>query len=357
MFARRKKYRLGAAKPSFAADSIEWMEPFALAAEGESNPRDRPQRFPSRLSARKSAFTLIELLVAIGVIGILIALLLPAVQAAREAGRRAQCTVNLRQIGTAMANYETIHRMFPPSQLGGRWQKNSMSELTFMLPQLEQINLFSAINFDFAWFETAESPILENHTARNTRLSVFLCPSDGDERHLNSYRFNRGSWDANGGGYAGPFSIGVKPSQATVRDGLSRTAFVSERLGGSFQKATGGAPRDVKKYIWAGTMSSDAQFIPLCLAAPPTDWMTRSGRYWMFSGFANTHYNHNGSPNDRRPSCGSGTTRDTELGLHPPRSHHVGIVHVLMGDGHVEAISDSVEHRVWSALGTHRGAD
>ena len=317
-----------------------------------------------RTTARSSrAFTLIELLVVVGIIGLLAGLLIPAVQAAREAARRAQCLSNLRQIGLAMNNYHTIHQMFPSSQLftGSNWTSNGMSELSFLLPHLEQQPLYSSINMTFANIESGDFPVLANHTARDTVIEIFLCPSDRSQFGRNSYRFNRGRfgmvpWDSP---YDGPFSLGARPSDRTVTDGLASTAFVSERLTGSFSPAGPHSPRDVKYPPggWSVVMSSDAQYIPFCLAAEPDAWLNVSGRYWFYSGFMFCHYNHNGAPNDRRPSCGFSFLRDFGMGLHPPRSFHPGGVNVLFGDGHVGFVPESVNAGVWTALGTYNAGD
>jgi prepilin-type N-terminal cleavage/methylation domain-containing protein/prepilin-type processing-associated H-X9-DG protein len=312
------------------------------------------------LTGVRRAFTLIEVLVVLFIIGLLVGILIPAVQSAREAGRRLQCSANLKQLGVALNNYCSMHGMFTPNQLTNKWGVAAVSEysgLLFLLPCLEQSALFNATNAQFAGMESAESPTIENRTARGTRIGLFLCPSDGEQHHANSYRFNHGRFGVQALGFDGPFSIGVIPSPATITDGLSRTAFISERLGGSFTVGAGDQQRDVKYPVQAGLISSDEQFIPLCLAARPELWQVESGRYWLYSGFANTHYNHNGSPNDRRPSCGMGTTRDIDVGLHPPRSYHAGVVEVLFGDGHVESVSDEIDRRTWIALGTHASGD
>lgn len=309
-------------------------------------------------------FTLIELLVVVGVIAILIGFLLPAVQAAREAARRAQCGSNLRQLGLALNLYETDNHMFPPDYLEfppgpnpGLTTVNYMSGFVRLLPYLEQRSLYSSINIDLHVYDKPEAPIVENHTARATTLAVLLCPSDGEPNHKNSYRFNAGRRRPGDlyHPYDGPFNLGFLPTAAAITDGLSQTAFVSERLGGSFRPETPDLARDMKlpnNPFPAGVSRDDDIFIPYCLDAATMGWVTYEGRYWFYWGSAYSGYNHNGSPNDPRPTCGGEV-----FGLLPPRSHHPGLVNVLFGDGHVEAIANSVNQQVWRSRGTAASGD
>ncbi len=302
-------------------------------------------------------FALIELLVTISVIAILAGLLIPAVQMAREAGRRAQCLSNLKQIGLALQSYESANGMFPPGQLtdGYGTIRNNYSEFSFILPYLEQTSLFNSINMDFHGIEKAAAPLLANQTARNTRLSVYLCPSDGEPNHLSSYRLNRGRYGHRNGSrliFDGPFGMGVIPRASAITDGLSNTAFVSERLSGDFRPGSEGVPRNIKVPDAQGaSASNDVGVISICLASPAAFWECTAGRYWLFGDFVNTGYNHNGTPNDRRPTCGPYNA--TSLlggsgGLDPPRSFHSGSVHVLFGDGHTERVQSRQCHGLCS---------
>ena len=168
------------------------------------------------LSPRLAAFTLVELLVVIAIIGVLIGLLLPAVQAAREAARRLQCTNNLKQLGLALHNYHDVHRCFPLNMSGGGRPAGSSctsgfySWLTYVLPQIEQANVFNQIDFTLEMsdsgschnvFEATISQRHPNALAAQTVVPVFLCPSDGTGPRGNAVVM--GSSDPVGDNYAG----------------------------------------------------------------------------------------------------------------------------------------------------------
>lgn len=152
------------------------MNPIALAPLISSARKTHPGR---------NAFTLVELLVVIAIIGILVALLLPAVQAAREAARRMQCSNNVKQIGLALHTYESTHRTFPPgfiSRVTGPWPGGAndpvpeagpgWSLFALLLTQMEQNNLHDTINFS----RPITDPV--NQPARSTFLKGYQCPSD-----------------------------------------------------------------------------------------------------------------------------------------------------------------------------------
>jgi prepilin-type N-terminal cleavage/methylation domain-containing protein/prepilin-type processing-associated H-X9-DG protein len=150
---------------------------------------------------RLRGFTLIELLVVIAIIAVLIALLLPAVQAAREAARRIQCTNNLKQIGLALANYESTNLLYPPGGVtlvngfaGATWGNengnNGVSWVALILPYLEQNPVYASINFSLS---VNNNFVQSFATAWYTRLSVMSCPSDGDQQGFRNVSSSNGN--------------------------------------------------------------------------------------------------------------------------------------------------------------------
>ena len=218
----------------------------------------------------RRAFTLIEVLVVVSIIGVLIGLILPAVQAAREAARRMQCSANLKQIGIALHSYHATSRQFPPgSWLVDGLQCSEFSPYVALLPYLEQAPVFDAVNFAFFSTDGIATPSRENGTARRTVLSVLLCPSDSPPERRNNYRFNRGRMGMRGPRqptFDGPFDLGPGNSDATVTDGLSRTAFVSERVSGNFIADSTDPKRGLAWPLAASNLPpcpNDDEYIPL----------------------------------------------------------------------------------------------
>lgn len=173
----------------------------------------------------KPGFTLIEMLVAITIIGVLIALILPAVQSARESARRLKCSSNLKQVGIALAAYEHAAGAYP--------RMNGYSPHVMLLPWLDQKPLYDSANFDLVVIDHVDG----NDTLRGTWLSVFVCPSDSNAADPGEINFT--NYAVNAGVHFHPDGknglFGVKSVKtAEVSDGLSNTAAFTEfRSGGA----------------------------------------------------------------------------------------------------------------------------
>jgi prepilin-type N-terminal cleavage/methylation domain-containing protein/prepilin-type processing-associated H-X9-DG protein len=318
-------------------------------------------------TAHRFAFTLIEVLVAIGVISILVGLLTPAVQQARESSRRTQCANNLRQFGLALAQYESAHGMFPP---GGKWwrpEPSFFSAHAMLLPNLAQETVYGAINFDQYCDDT--DAVDGGQPIGKTRIAIFLCPSDGNAGQpglLNSYRLNLGAeafieptWTPLQ--RRGAFHDFYPMRTRDFVDGLSQTAMMSERLVGDGVPGVFTPARD----IWYLGVNFTLYPLPAefyrvaCGRLPNLDPRHESfaGATWLVGGTRSTWYTHVLTPNSSIPDCGRDAVIVRIEGAFTARSLHPGMVNVLMGDGAVRAASDAIDGRIWTALGTRAGGD
>lgn len=307
------------------------------------------------MKIRRSGFTLIELLVVIAIIGVLIALLLPAVQAAREAARRSQCTNNLKQIGIALHNYHDTLGSLPCGQVAVR----SYSALAQALPFMEQTNTFNAINFSLL----NGDPV--NDTARLTKLSVLICPSDVANKlpargAQTNYHANKGTnviWTDQSGPNVnlplanGTFVYGQAFRLGDVIDGLSGTAFFSERVLADGSNSIVSPLEDVFFPKSAPTTPDEA--LQQCLALDINDLSNQApvfmGAPWMDGQHT---YMHSSPPNGR--SCGFFTVNRATM---PPSSRHPGGVNVLHGDGSVKFVKQTTNLVTWRALGTRANGE
>ena len=289
----------------------------------------------------RSAFTLIELLVVIAIIGMIIALLLPAVQQAREAARRTTCRNNLKQMGLAFANYEGNHQLLPPSSTSqidfGVWSPTPTdfhlhSWSSGILPYLDQAPLFNKINFNVSALHTA------NIAPAETKLAVYRCPSmtgsdySNDALYLKiSPRYAVRNYVAMGATTVGKLwqdpngSIFPKArvKLADILDGVSNTVFLAET-------------REQNASVWI-----DGGVAAMC-----------SRRYDETN--APSYAGYELSLNYRPYYVANGSGIDAEWG---PSSLHIGGVMHLFGDGSVRFVSANVNLKVYDAYVTRAGAE
>lgn len=298
--------------------------------------------------ACREGFTLIEALVIVAVIGMVTALLLPAVQRAREAARRLHCSNNLRNIGLAIQNHVETHNKFPS---GVGTLPADTSYLVQILPYLEQDALFNSINVT----DGVETDA--NLTAFRNPPGLFICPSDASRASIDTvgavnYAGNAGRSLMNGEGvFINRF---LKPQD--IRDGLSRTAGVAEWIvGPGIGK---GARQNTSKYglsrVYTDSPEDIEGFTRACESLEDVDpkfLFPSKGQFWLAGGLSTTLYNHMLRPN--RPSCKADLSMDATTS----GSYHFAGANVLMMDGGVHYVKDSINPRVWSAWGSRAGGE
>ncbi|MDR3620803.1 MAG: DUF1559 domain-containing protein [Paludisphaera borealis] len=321
------------------------------------------------------AFTLIEVLVVMGVIGLLVGLLLPAVQSAREAARRAWCVNNLRQLTLASNNFAAVHNGYPslvtyrdldpPPKAANRASLHCQ-----ILPYLEQTALFNAINFDVPDQYPPSQAAPANTTAAAHPVAGFHCPSDPTAAvsapGCQSYRGNVGlgeyrpTWP---GGvlidvYPGAFGpTGRVLPLSAFTDGMSNTIAYSEKRVGSGPSSYNPAVDWVDLRIQSKNWSAD-EWIAVCSSLPPgaADFgRTDSGRIWLLYGAINSTFFTSAAPNSLVPDCGLAHVNGT--GIFAARSCHLGGVDAAMADGSVRWFTSSIAVPAWRALGTRAGGE
>lgn len=332
----------------------------------------------------RPGFTLIELLVTLGVISILAGLLLPAVQSAREAARRAKCQNNLRQMALALHAYHDANSCFPLCCTNGYDPKRErftyfgfFSIHVRMLPYLELAALYDAANFEVGAVppETLAWPGLRpeerytqvaNATAATTGIDLFVCPADGGpfEEHGNNYRGNEGvgPWNMAWAEYpdsGNGFFLSLRSTRASmIADGLSHTVAFSERLRGSgLDRREADPSRDVWGVL--GQALNADQMLQLCQVwgrPRPREAFVHSGKWWFYGGRERTQYTHTQEPNGRVVDCTWGGSR-TAIGMASARSWHPGGVNAAMGDGSIRFVRESIDRGVWRGLGSRNGGE
>jgi len=349
-------------------------------------------------------FTLIELLVVIAIIAILVSLLFPAVQQAREAARRTQCRNNLKQLGLALHNYADAFKAFPPGRIvyvspgdDGTTGANGnattgrgdcFSAFAQLLPQLDQGPLYSQINFNSGPDTAANDQIV------GVQPPVLLCPSDMGTRALTqnsifvgltNYVLNTGTTfpvslkNPSGIPVTGIFFENSRVRIADITDGTSNTVCLGEQILSNPTDSTGTGVVNASGN-WTGGLPSTGFALTTgnnntnsgpellnypgdCVAGNRLQ-LTRGNRL-LYGAPGHTMYNHIRSPNDKNIDCRGGLPHSTRNQYwwsrlsHNVASHsrHIGGVHVLFCDGHVQFISENISLAVWQGIGSRDGGE
>jgi prepilin-type processing-associated H-X9-DG protein len=330
---------------------------------------------------RRSAATLIEFLVVLGIIGLLAGLLLPAVQAAREAARRARCASNLGQLIHAAHSFETVNGGFPPSwTMGlpfalGDNMAGIYSVQVRLLPFLEQNVLYNSINFPLHTGTIPEELRFYHQTVAAQTIEVLLCPTDPNHGPRpfapNSYRA------CTGFGARRKLATGVYTYSPTegegafawldrdglflrtlplswITDGLSNTLAFSEKPIGSGPGGVYSPFRDWSSEWFEDALSPD-DWIRVCSQLATPSPRLSAGGSWMLPGAIYTNFYASAPPNTLIPDCGFETYNGT--GLYSARSYHPGGVNAALADGSVRWFSSGTSVNVWRALGTRAGGE
>jgi prepilin-type N-terminal cleavage/methylation domain-containing protein/prepilin-type processing-associated H-X9-DG protein len=342
---------------------------------------------------RWRAFTLVELLVVITIIGILIALLLPAVQAAREAARRSQCINNLKQLGLGLHNYHDTFGVFPYARGGTSGNREGVNGFVGLLPYIEQQPLYQRISGSWTQGTTVYPPFgptpwTTAYQPWQADMQVLMCPSDGDTKNKVSPIGNRSYVLCLGDSIAGNhwdwgrdrgmfFSRGRRhKNTADIRDGTSNTLALSERCVG-----TGG-----RRFV-----RSNVAFVAMANPAVPAPCRATVGAQGEYASGIPVHSPNNNEHVGRRwpdgrpyfagfttvlppngPSCTIPGGGDWEWGIYTPSSYHPGGVNCALADGSVRFVSETIDagnaalaevttgpspYGVWGALGSIRGGE
>ncbi len=346
----------------------------------------------------RQGFTLVELLVVIAIIGVLIALLLPAVQAAREAARRSQCSNNLKQLGLALHNYYDTNKRFPaatgpctrPNPTSGACQGwNGWGGLAPLLAFVEQSALADRITWDVYWNWNGPGTN-DNRFVAETFVNAFLCPSDpaDDLDYGNmgptSYNLSHGpvsTWDVGSiDQIVGPFDRMYWCKMADIRDGTSNTIAMAEAMLGRNDGMWDPSKRN-PSYVVTGTgnltgaatghgrtfTNSAADIATIntyyenCLSMYDSGsgfhgTYDQQGRFWvsgraLWAPYVTTLVGPNAGP-----GCDNDTS-PTTLDVKEPSSYHPGGAQVLKADGSVSFVSETIDQAVWIGAGSMKGGE
>jgi prepilin-type N-terminal cleavage/methylation domain-containing protein/prepilin-type processing-associated H-X9-DG protein len=337
-----------------------------------------------RVILRRLGFTLVELLVVIAIIGILTALLLPAIQSAREAARRMTCQNNLKQFGIALHRHVEAKKCFPSGAESRAYAKVPTTPYTFyrwsalvrLMPYLEETTAYSVLDLTQPLYGIDLKVTLTNRPGVAQTVPLFLCPSDRQQPVASGFgptNYATCTGRGTGGGMPfktdGIFYINSETTTAQIADGLSHTAAMSESILGE-----GAAPLYDASRVDPRTTYAFVNSVPLtdaaCLKARIWNFSDLRGFSWANGEYRCTLYNHKWGPNSPQVDSVSsqmvGMAGDNSAiltwqyacyGWRSARSRHRGGVNVLMADGSGCFYTDDIDLATWQALSTREDGE
>lgn len=331
------------------------------------------------MSQRRTAFTLIELLVVIAIIGILVGLLLPAVQSAREASRRMQCQNNLKQLGLALHNHESAYKRFPAGAIHQKWDQQptwtdghwGWGVFANLLPFIEQTSLHGDLKLDMPLLGAPPAfPVNPEHVDLvDKTIPMYLCPSDLgtvlDERYRPvNYSACLGSGLAGVDSVAGSdrdadgvFYVNSPSRPADILDGLSNTLAMSETIlgpGGGNGSTTTVRPAQPDDY-WSVLVPWTTPTLSESACQSATSFGVARGKGWAATSHLSGFFNAYLSPNSNTPDCLMNYTFSP--GWMAARSRHTAGVNTLWCDGSVRMVTESVDQKLWRSMSTRAGSE
>jgi prepilin-type N-terminal cleavage/methylation domain-containing protein len=344
---------------------------------------------------RFKGFTLVELLVVIAIIGVLVALLLPAVQAARNAARRMSCSNNMKQWALACHNYHDVYKKFPRHgfisflwndqlYINERWRIwQGYSVHTMLLPYMEQQQVYDQIVWSRwdGWYNQVNYYSTKTEYIWNTKIPAYICPSSQTAPFTVSDIWSGGP-GSNYAASAGPmlyfvydpkpgpgaFSPQVETKMGEFSDGTAYTILAAEITTGDGDGGVYRPGEPVQNAYYGGSHPWRYPNLPETAikawgyqcAQRTWDHLSSNGWGWMGSNYTQTVFNTVAPPNWVYPTCSAvnppGYANDRD-GIYPSRSEHgAGSMHAVV-DGSVRFITDTINFLTYQQLGTKAGGE